>query len=146
MKLVRITTSNIDEVWPLVKKDIADALVFSGNHTDAQFVFDTLKQEKFQLFIVWDKDQKTTLEKYYGVVVTEIVEKKLTKACHIFIMTGRQRQKWTALIKVIEDFAEQNNCDLLELIARPGWQRILKDYNYKRTHVVLEKPIIKKEK
>ncbi len=146
MKLVRIPTSNIDEVWPLVKKDIADALVFSGNHTDAQFVFDTLKQEKFQLFVVWDKDQKTTLEKYYGVVVTEIVEKKLTKACHIFIMTGRQRQKWTALIKVIEDFAEQNNCDLLELIARPGWQRILKDYNYKRTHVVLEKPIIKKEK
>jgi len=146
MKLVRIPTSNIDEVWPLVKKDIADALVFSGNHTDAQFVLDTLKQEKFQLFIVWDKDQKTTLEKYYGVVVTEIVEKKLTKACHIFIMTGRQRQKWTALIKVIEDFAEQNNCDLLELIARPGWQRILKDYNYKRTHVVLEKPIIKKEK
>lgn len=146
MKLVRIPTSNIDEVWPLVKKDIADALVFSGNHTDEQFVFDTLKQEKFQLFIVWDKDQKTTLEKYYGVVVTEIVEKKLTKACHIFIMTGRQRQKWTALIKVIEDFAEQNNCDLLELIARPGWQRILKDYNYKRTHVVLEKPIIKKEK
>ncbi len=146
MKLVRIPTSNIDEVWPLVKKDIADALVFSGNHTDAQFVFDTLKQEKFQLLIVWDKDQKTTLEKYYGVVVTEIVEKKLTKACHIFIMTGRQRQKWTALIKVIEDFAEQNNCDLLELIARPGWQRILKDYNYKRTHVVLEKPIIKKEK
>tara|TARA_R100000541_G_scaffold45884_1_gene52918 strand:+ start:2893 stop:3333 length:441 start_codon:yes stop_codon:yes gene_type:complete len=146
MKLVRIPTSNIDEVWPLVKKDIADALVFSGNHTDAQFVFDTLKQDKFQLFIVWDKNQKTTLEKYYGVVVTEIVEKKLTKACHIFIMTGRQRQKWTALIKVIEDFAEQNNCDLLELIARPGWQRILKDYNYKRTHVVLEKPIIKKEK
>ena len=146
MKLVRIPTSNIDEVWPLVKKDIADALVFSGNHTDAQFVLDTLRQEKFQLFIVWDKDQKTTLEKYYGVVVTEIVEKKLTKACHIFIMTGRQRQKWTALIKVIEDFAEQNNCDLLELIARPGWQRILKDYNYKRTHVVLEKPIIKKEK
>ncbi len=146
MKLVRIPTSNIDEVWPLVKKDIADALVFSGNHTDEQFVFDTLKQEKFQLFVVWDKDQKTTLEKYYGVVVTEIVEKKLTKACHIFIMTGRQRQKWTALIKVIEDFAEQNNCDLLELIARPGWQRILKDYNYKRTHVVLEKPIIKKEK
>ena len=146
MKLVRIPTSNINEVWPLVKKDIADALVFSGNHTDAQFVFDTLKQEKFQLFIVWDKNQKTTLEKYYGVVVTEIVEKKLTKACHIFIMTGRQRQKWTALIKVIEDFAEQNNCDLLELIARPGWQRILKDYNYKRTHVVLEKPIIKKEK
>ena len=146
MKLVNIPSSNLDEVWSLVKNDITDALNFSGNHTDAQFVLETLKEEKFQLFVVWDKDQPTTLDKYYGVVVTEIIQKKLKKACHIFIMTGRQRQKWTALIKVIEDFAEQNDCDLLELVARPGWQRILKDYNYKRTHVVLEKPIIKKEK
>ena len=34
----------------------------------------------------------------------------------------------------------------MELIARPGWQKILQNYNYVRTHVVLDKPIIKKEK
>ena len=34
----------------------------------------------------------------------------------------------------------------MELYARPGWQKILQNYNYKRTHVVLEKTITKKEK
>ena len=61
-------------------------------------------------------------------------------------MTGKNRQQWQHLIKVIEDFAEQEECNNMELIARPGWQKILQNYNYKRTHVVLDKPIIKKEK
>ena len=40
MNLVRIPTSNIDDVWNLVKKDIQEALSYSGNHTDSDFVFE----------------------------------------------------------------------------------------------------------
>ena len=147
MNLVNIPSSNLDDVWSLVKKDISEALSYSGNHTDAQFVYDTLKEDKMQLWVVWDKDKPTTLEKYYGVVVTEIVKRKLIQSCNIFIVTGRQRQKWQHLISVLEDFAIENNCTNMELIARLGWQRIMEQFDYKQTHVVLEKPIIKtKEK
>ena len=146
MNLVNIPSSNLDDVWSLVKKDISEALSYSGNHTDAQFVYDTLKEDKMQLWVVWDKDKPTTLEKYYGVVVTEIIQRKLKRSCQIFIMTGRHRQKWQHLISVIEDFAEEQECQQMELYARPGWQKILQNYNYKRTHVVLEKTITKKEK
>ena len=147
MNLVHIPSSNLDDVWNLVKKDISEALSYSGNHTDAQFVYDTLKEDKMQLWVVWDKDKPTTLEKYYGVVVTEIVKRKLIQSCNIFIVTGRHRQKWQHLISVLEDFAIENNCTNMELIARKGWQRIMEQFDYKQTHVVLEKPIIKtKEK
>ena len=146
MKLVNIPSSNLDDVWSLVKKDISQALSYSGNHTDAQFVYDCVKEKKMQLWVVWDKDKPTTLEKYYGVVVTEVVQRKLKRSCQIFIMTGKHRQKWQHLISVLEDFAEEQECQQMELFARPGWQKILQNYNYKRTHVVLEKPIIKKEK
>ena len=147
MKLVNIPSSNLDDVWSLVKKDISEALSYSGNHTDAQFVYDTLKEDKMQLWVVWDKDKPTTLEKYYGVVVTEIVKRKLIQSCNLFIVTGRHRQKWQHLISVLEDFAIENNCTNMELIARKGWQRIMEQFDYKQTHVVLEKPIIKtKEK
>jgi len=146
MKLVNIPSSNLDDVWSLVKKDISEALSYSGNHTDAQFVYDCIKEKKMQIWVVWDKDKPTTLEKYYGVVVTEVVQRKLKRSCQIFIMTGKHRQKWQHLISVLEDFAEEQECQQMELFARPGWQKILQNYNYKRTHVVLEKPIIKKEK
>ena len=147
MNLVNIPSSNLDDVWSLVKKDISDALSYSGNHTDADFVYDCVKENKMQLWVVWDKDKPTTLEKYYGVVVTEIVKRKLIQSCNIFIVTGRHRQKWQHLISVLEDFAIENNCTNMELIARKGWQRIMEQFDYKQTHVVLEKPIIKtKEK
>tara|TARA_R100000742_G_C4241884_1_gene61431 strand:+ start:103 stop:543 length:441 start_codon:yes stop_codon:yes gene_type:complete len=146
MKLVRIPTSNLDEVWILVKKDIANALSYSGKNHNSQFVLDTLKKEEMQLWVIWDKEKSTTKEKYYGVVVTEIIKRTLRKVCHVFIVTGKQRQMWIPLIKVIEDFAEENECNGIELIARPGWQKVLQNYKYKRTHVVLEKSITKKDK
>ena len=145
MKLVNIPSSNLDDVWSLVKKDISEALSYSGNHTDAQFVYDCIKDKKMQLWVVWDKDKPTTLEKYYGVVVTEVVQRKLKRSCQIFIMTGKHRQKWQHLISVLEDFAEEQECQQMELFARPGWQKILQNYNYKRTHVVLEKQITNKK-
>ena len=146
MKLVNIPSSNLDDVWSLVKKDISEALSYSGNHTDADFVYDSVREDKMQLWVVWDKDKSTTLEKYYGVVVTEIVKRKLIQSCNIFIVTGRHRQKWQHLISVLEDFALENNCTNMELFARKGWKKIMEQFNYKTTHVVLEKTITKKEK
>ena len=147
MNLVNIPSSNLDDVWSLVKKDISEALSYSGDHTDSQFVYDCIKEKKMQLWVVWDKDKKTTIDKYYGVVVTEIVKRKLIQSCNIFIVTGRHRQQWQHLINVLEDFAIENNCTNMELIARKGWQRIMEQFDYKQTHVVLEKQIInKKEK
>ena len=147
MKLVNIPSSNLDDVWSLVKKDISEALSYSGNHTDAQFVYDCIKEKKMQLWVVWNKDKPTTLEKYYGVVVTEIIKRKLIQSCNIFIVTGKHRQKWQHLISVLEDFALENNCTNMELISRKGWQRIMEQFDYKPTHVVREKQITnKKEK
>jgi IS1 family transposase len=147
MNLVNIPSSNLDDVWSLVKKDISEALSYSGDHTDSQFVYDCVKEKKMQLWVVWDKDKKTTIDKYYGVVVTEIVKRKLIQSCNIFIVTGRHRQQWQHLISVLEDFAIENNCTNMELITRKGWQRIMEQFDYKQTHVVLEKQIInKKEK
>ena len=145
MNLVNIPSSQLDDVWNLVKKDIQQALSYSGNHTDAEFVYDTVKQNKMQLWVLWDNSKKTTIEKYYGVVVTEIVERKLKKSCNIFVVTGRHRQKWQHLIKILEDFALKQNCTNMELIARKGWKRIMEQFDYKQTHVVLEKPIVKGE-
>ena len=76
----------------------------------------------------------------------KIIQRKLKRSCHIYIMTGKNRQQWQHLIKVIEDFAAQHECDNMELICRPGWQKILQNYNYVRTHIVMDKAIIKKEK
>ena len=145
MNLVRIPIEELDKVWSLVEKDIRQALAYSSQLTDSDFVLETAKEGKFQVWVIWDKDQNKTVDKYFGVVVTEIIQRKLGRVCHIYIATGRQKHKWQHLINEVEKFAKEEGCKMMELIARPGWQRVLNLFNYKRTHVVLEKKIEQEE-
>ena len=137
IKLYNIPTKSVDEVWGVVKNDIANALSRSNGYALSDHIKEWIKQQKMQLWILWDSEAEK--EKYYGVVVTEVIQRPLQRCLNIKIMIGRHREKWQHLIKHIEDFAWQQNCDLLELVARPGWKKILKPFGYKESHVLLEK-------
>ncbi len=136
---VLIPTDKVKQVWSIVVKDIADALARSNAYARAEHIKKDILDNKMQLWILWDSETK----EYYGVCVTEIIQRPLQRCLNIKIMKGRHRDKWQHLIKHVEEFAWHNNCDLLELVARPGWKKILKQYGYKESHVLLEK---KKEK
>ena len=100
MELVRIPIKELDNVWSLIEKDIKDALRYSSQLTSSDYVLKTTKEGKFQIWILWDKSKPTSVEKYFGVVVTELIKRQLGKVCHIYIMTGRQRHKWQYLVKI----------------------------------------------
>ena len=140
--LYNIPIKNVDEVWKVVKNDIANALTRSNGYALSDHIKKWIKDQKMQLWILWDPEAEQQ-NKYYGVVVTEVIQRPLQRCLNIKIMIGRHREKWQHLIKHIEDFAWQQNCDLLELVARPGWKKVLKPFGYTESHVLLEK---KKEK
>ena len=142
IELINVPTKSVNEVWALVKTDIANALNRSNGYALADHIKKWITEEKMQLWILWDKEAAKE-SKYYGLVVTEIIQRPLQRCLNMRIMTGRHREKWQHLIKHIENFAWLNNCDSLELIARPGWKKVLKPFGYTETHVLLEK---KKEK
>ena len=142
IELINVPTKSVNEVWALVKTDIANALNRSNCYALADHIKKWINEEKMQLWILWDKEAAKE-SKYYGLVVTEIIQRPLQRCLNMRIMTGRHREKWQHLIKHIEDFAWLNNCDSLELIARPGWKKVLKPFGYTESHVLLEK---KKEK
>jgi len=141
--LVNIPNKSVNETWGLVKTDIANALNRSNGYALADHIKKWILEDKMQLWILWDAEGNKD-SKYYGVVVTEIIQRPLQRCLNIKIMIGKHREKWQHLIKHIEDFAWINNCDLLELVARPGWKKILKPFGYTESHVLLEKK--KKEK
>ena len=138
IKLYNIPTKSVDEIWGVVKNDIANALSRSNGYALSDHIKQWIKETKMQLWILWDSEAEKQ-NKYYGVVVTEVIQRPLQRCLNIKIMIGRHREKWQHLIKHIEDFAWQQNCDLLELVARPGWKKILKPFGYKESHVLLEK-------
>lgn len=139
MDIVHIPIKEIDNTWVLAKPYIDDALAYSNSHHHSEHFKDLLKKGKLQLWFLWDNSKNTIQEKMNGVVVSEIIIRSIKKVFHLPIVTGKNRQKWQHLIEKLENFAKDQGCDCMELIARPGWQKILDKHNYFKTHVVLEK-------
>ena len=57
MQLVQIPKENIEEVWPIVVKDIADALARSNGYALADHIKKWILEEKMQLWILWSQDR-----------------------------------------------------------------------------------------
>lgn len=93
IKLIYIPTDKIDEVWKVVQNDIANALNRSNGYALADHIKKWILEKKMQLWILWDQEAKIQ-NKYYGVVVTEIIQRPLQRCLNIKIMIGRHREKW----------------------------------------------------
>jgi len=139
MDIVYIPKEEINKVWVLAKPYVDDALVYSNSHHHSDHFKNLMVQGKLQLWFLWDDKKNTIQEKMNGVVVSEIINRSIKKVFHLPIVTGKNRQRWQHLIEKLENFAKDQGCDCMELIARPGWQKILNKHNYFKTHVVLEK-------
>ena len=135
---VFIPTTNIKEVFPMCKDSIDKALKYSGNHYNLKDVMDLIYDNKAQLWILWNEDKK---DKYQGCIVSKVITRPNTKSLNLFIVTGKNRKLWQDKIEIIEKWAKQQGCTHLETYARPGWSRILKKYNYKITHYLLERKL-----
>lgn len=146
MDIVYIPVKDIDKVWVLAKPYIDDALAYSNSHHHSEHFKDLLNKGKLQLWLLWDNDKNTIKEKMNGVVVSEIIKRSIKKVFHLPIVTGKNRQKWQHLIEKLEEFAKDQGCDCMELVARPGWQKILDKHKYFKTHVVLEKNLKEEKK
>jgi len=143
INLVGIPKDKVELSWNKVEQSVTEALIRSGGYANSNHFKEWCTEGKCQLWILWDVEEPIVEKKYYGVVITEVIQRPLQKCFYIRIMTGHHREKWQHLIKHLEKFALDNNCDKMELIARPGWERVLRNFRYKKSHVLLEKQLKK---
>ena len=93
-----------------------------------------------QLWIVLDEDQKII-----GSVVTQVWEYPRKKVTEIVACGGNSDNELYEYIfqsmSVLEDFALENDCDVLKIEGRKGWLRPLSKLGFEQTAILLEKEI-----
>lgn len=135
IRLVGMPAADVDAVWPLVEPLIAAATARSRGKEDAESIRAGLRTRELQLWIAAWRDAIMAL------AVTEIVRHPRKTCCRIRICTGRGRQAWQHHLATIERWARANGCQAMELVARPGWSRVLARHGYETTHLFCEKEL-----
>lgn len=77
---------------------------------------------------------------FRGVLATRIFRTSVGKICNLWVCIGDDVEWLIAgVYSTLEMWARDNGCYAMEIIGRPGWQKVLP--GFKRKAVVLEKII-----
>ena len=138
MKISLVPTEHIEIVWPRIEKYMEKAAKYTyGRFTANDIKNEAIKRFKVQqLWIAFEDDI------IYGAYVTEIVQYPQIKTCVIHFLGGKEFKKWGWIgLKVLQAFAKDNDCDVMESYGRPGWEKIWKNNGYKERFTFYELPV-----
>src|SRR5210317_644750 len=123
VSIIPIESKDVEKFWPLAEFMVAEALAFSGKWADSSYFYDELKANTV-----------------FGICIGQIQEQPNYKQYEIIICTGKRRELWEDnIVNEITNFAKLNDCKKLNIMARPGWEKVSKKWGWKKKHVQLEK-------
>ena len=131
--LFRVPTVDVYKVWDSIKPYIEDAAARSGGKYSAMDIMMLAAGGHLTLWLIQHDSELV------GVVGTEFASFPQCKAIRFIMMVGKNKKEWLHLKEEIEAFGRQNGATRSIMVCRPGWARELEDY--RKTHVILEKPL-----
>ena len=139
VSIIPIEPKDVERFWPLCEFMVAEALAFSGKYAESTWVYEELKKDNLQCWLMFGSDESEE-NKVFGICIGQIQEQPNYKQYEILICTGKRRDLWEdGIVEAITNFAKANECKRLSIMARPGWEKISKKWGWKKKHVQLEK-------
>ena len=137
--LQTLNYSDIDtirhEIMPFL--ELAAFKTNSGRFT-AQDILKSITAEKQQIWLARD----ITTDSLAMVCLTEVRTYPQKKALHISYVIGENNQTWMWILAIIESWAKEVGCSMVEAEGREGWKPIVTPLGYKIEKVVYKKDIL----
>jgi ribosomal protein L5 len=97
---------------------------------DSEDVFERIKEGFWSLWIVHEKFE------IRAVLMTQIIKYPKLKELQIIMCVGENHKDWYHLVNKMKDFARSSGCKKIVAITRPGWEKVMKEFE--KSHVYLE--------
>ena len=138
MNISLIPASLLPEVWPKIERYVDGAAKYTFGRFNTEDIKKDLLEKDQQLWIAFDD------KGIYGFVVTEVIVYPRTKSLAMHFTGGERLTKWKdKMLKVLQKFASDCGCDIIESHGRKGWEHIFKDDGFKWRFMFYELPVKK---
>jgi len=134
MKVALVPAERVNEVLHEVGPILARATDRSNGRWNVADVLDHIDTGAQHLWIAFDDDR------IWGVVTTRFVQYSSFKRMEIVFCAGDDLKSWMRpMLDVLDRWHDDNECSGIELVGRPGWERVLAEEGYVKTYIVMEK-------
>lgn len=136
MQISIVPVEHIESVWPQIEGYLKGA----ADYTYGRFSIEDIKHGVLtspqQLWIAFDD------RKIYGAVVTEITQYPKLKTLMMHFTGGIELPKWkNEMLKTLQKFAKDFECNVIESYGRRGWEKVFKDDGFKSRFMFYELPV-----
>lgn len=129
--LVRPEGGEIAKIWPHILPLVYKGMGRCNGEYNERDILDALLDRQMHLFVGLQD------EKPIAIIIARITEYPRKKALTIRFGAADEgsREAYLPWIEEVVAWGKEQGCDFSELHGRPGWKKVLKDWQ--QTHVVM---------
>lgn len=136
MQATLIPAEHIDAIWSKVEDYLKGAADYTFGRYTIDDIYDGLLTKPQHLWIAFEN------EEVYGAVVTEVFKYPQLKALVMHFTGGIDLPKWKdPMLKLLQQYARDHRCDIIESYGRRGWGNVFKNDGYKERFTFYELPV-----
>lgn len=137
MKATLIPSDQVRTIWPAVLPHIELAAEYTYGRYNADDILTAITDYDHHLWVAYDERGHIK-----GAVVTVIRHYPRKRALDLVFLGGTDGMEWKdAMLKLLQCWAYDNDCDVIESSGRLGWAKIFKSDGYKPLWQTYELPV-----
>jgi hypothetical protein len=136
IKISLILPEYVESVWGGIEGYMAKAAEYSYGRYKTEDIKAVILDGSRQLWIAYDDDG------VYGAVVTQVATYPQVGVLILHFIGGVEGLKWkTPMLQMLQKFARDCNCGIIESYGRSGWAKIFEAEGAKTRGIFFEIPV-----
>jgi len=137
MQVSYIAPEYIEVVWSKIEEYLKGAADYTYGRFNVEDIKQGLYTKPQQLWIAYDEE-----ENVYGAVVTEILIYPRMRTLVMHFTGGVELESWKPdMLKLLQRFAKDSGCDVIESYGRMGWSKVFKNDGFNSRFMFYELPV-----
>ena len=137
MEVSLVPPEFVEGLWSRIFPHLSRASEYTFGRYEPEDIFEVVVNGDAHLWIVINDE-----EEIIGITVTRFWQYPRKKCLDMVFIAGDEGFSWKdPMLKVLQHWAYDNGCEVIESSGRPGFSRAFKDDGYKLLWQVYELPV-----
>lgn len=128
---VKADSKEFELVWNEVVPFLEKALEYADNRFLLEDIYRFLKEKMMQLWVTYNN------KGLQSFCISQIIITPRKKILSLPFVGGDDLFRWLHYYEELARFGRENGCVEVEGYARPGWEKVLKKYGFKKIYSII---------